>query len=601
VVPGSDVVIVGTTFRSKFGDYYNGKANLQNAIATKAATLATWAGTTGTGKPSDNATVGAVAGTNLKDSYGNVLADGAVKNNQSAFSPKYVWEFRNTLDGWSTAGASATPGADAVTLTSTTVDPNFLSPSVSVAGGLYTKVRARVRRTAGAGWDGILFYTNSAHGYSSSFCRAIPDTTSGAFTVLEWDMENLPAGGTDWTAGTTTLIRIDLGTSAADVFEIDWIAVGKVGPVTIGDLGYSGALNATANVMTSGAVAPAAPNNGDVWIDTNAPTTIRTRVAGAWVAGGNIPTSLSHVSTTEAGKLGGIAAGATVGAPSGTNVGSTAATTVESNAAAGASANSQISGINSAIADKLSKTSPSSLAATVTMANGGSFLSGTTANGVYMAPTGLFGVQGGVAKFSVPISGDPTFAGQLTAAYGTFGAVMLPTGGYVASGAFTSYAWPAGTGTGFYLGPEGLLIGNPSGPGFFQYEITTGKLLTNNFTIINGVATFSGKISGATYDPYSVPAITAINSGGANGSRNVNTNPAAPTGGVAPYTYLWTVSGDPGLNYKINGGSTSTFVSVYASGTNYAGSVYCNVTVTDANGRTAQGSTSLNITFGVPP
>lgn len=42
-IPGSDVVIVGTTFRTKFGDVYVARQALLNQIAATAATLATWA------------------------------------------------------------------------------------------------------------------------------------------------------------------------------------------------------------------------------------------------------------------------------------------------------------------------------------------------------------------------------------------------------------------------------------------------------------------------------------------------------------------------------------------------------------------------------
>ncbi|MFM2056034.1 MAG: hypothetical protein RLY71_419 [Pseudomonadota bacterium] len=45
-----------------------------------ASTTSTWSGVSGTGKPADNATVGAQAGVNLKDSGGTTLGDAAIKN-----------------------------------------------------------------------------------------------------------------------------------------------------------------------------------------------------------------------------------------------------------------------------------------------------------------------------------------------------------------------------------------------------------------------------------------------------------------------------------------------------------------------------------------
>lgn len=83
------------------------------------------------------------------------------------------------------------------------------------------------------------------------------------------------------------------------------------GKVTIGGLGYTGHLGATKNIVTSGATAPSSPSDGDIWVNTNAPVTILTRVGGAWVVGGNVPTALSQVDSSAASKLSGIASGAT--------------------------------------------------------------------------------------------------------------------------------------------------------------------------------------------------------------------------------------------------------------------------------------------------
>lgn len=57
-------------------------------------------------------------------------------------------------------------------------------------------------------------------------------------------------------------------------------------------------------------------------------------------------------------------------------------------------------------------------------------------------------------------------------------------------GSFTSYAWPT-SGTGFYLGPEGLLLGNANTGKYFQVT-SSGNIYAPNFSIIDGNATFSG-------------------------------------------------------------------------------------------------------------
>lgn len=118
------------------------------------------------------------------------------------------------------------------------------------------------------------------------------------------------------------------------------------GAVTINGLGYTGALNATVNIVTSSSTAPSSPNNGDIWIDTSVtPNLTKVRVAGSWIVGANYVTNTNQV-TDGAGlgntavwnsvasrplnlgdldgaansKLGGIQAGATVGAVWGTNL-----------------------------------------------------------------------------------------------------------------------------------------------------------------------------------------------------------------------------------------------------------------------------------------
>jgi hypothetical protein len=60
-----DTAIDPTTWKAKWNAYYDEKQKLINALAAKSATLSTWGGVTGTGKPADNATVGATFGTNV--------------------------------------------------------------------------------------------------------------------------------------------------------------------------------------------------------------------------------------------------------------------------------------------------------------------------------------------------------------------------------------------------------------------------------------------------------------------------------------------------------------------------------------------------------
>lgn len=185
------------------------------------------------------------------------LVQGVGDADLTTWQPVMTWEFRSSLDGWGTTNITATQNADSVSLAATTADPNFTRTGLSINGGLASKVRVRLRRTAGSGWDGKLYYGTAGHGYSESYHKRIdtdPTTNVGEWVVVEWDMEALTAGGTDWVSSTITSLRFDLGAATGSNFEIDWISIGKTGPVTIGGLGYTGDLNATNGAPTGTSV-----------------------------------------------------------------------------------------------------------------------------------------------------------------------------------------------------------------------------------------------------------------------------------------------------------------------------------------------------------
>lgn len=140
-----------------------------------------------------------------------------------------VYSFDASAEGWTATGATATVSGGLVSLASSGTDPIFRSAAgLSIAGGTYKKVRARFRSlTAGAAWDGKVFYTTGGHGESASFYKSIPASpgwASGDWCIGEWDMAALTVGGSDWTSNTITRLRLDLAAQAVTV-EIDWIAL----------------------------------------------------------------------------------------------------------------------------------------------------------------------------------------------------------------------------------------------------------------------------------------------------------------------------------------------------------------------------------------
>jgi hypothetical protein len=67
----------------------------------------------------------------------------------------------------------------------------------------------------------------------------------------------------------------------------------------------------------------------------------------------------------------------------------------------------------------------------------------------------------------------------------------------ISGGTYTGYNWPS-SGTGFHLGPSGLLLGRyvPSDPtsGYFQFDTATKAIYMNGMSIVNGQIAFSGTV-----------------------------------------------------------------------------------------------------------
>jgi len=173
------------------------------------------------------------------------------RNADADYTATIQWEFRNSDDGWQGVNINTTKNADSLTLASNG-DAMFNSPAISINGAIYNKVRARIRRLAGTSWQGQLFYHTTgtgSHGASGSYLKTVaPDPTKlNEWVVVEWDMTDLGStGGNDWITHQIIKIRLDLGsTTTTDVFEVDWVSIGRAGAATLDDLGFTGDRDAT--------------------------------------------------------------------------------------------------------------------------------------------------------------------------------------------------------------------------------------------------------------------------------------------------------------------------------------------------------------------
>ena len=138
----------------------------------------------------------------------------AVSQIASGLAPAYNWQF-NLLGNWT--GTNCTPTLGALTTTVSIASSGaYLAISGISFAATNNVVRVRMRQLAGSGW-------NVALKWGASFAN------SQAFTApsdpTQWTILSISIADPTW-IGTLTALRLTLGTSNADLFEIDYITVG---------------------------------------------------------------------------------------------------------------------------------------------------------------------------------------------------------------------------------------------------------------------------------------------------------------------------------------------------------------------------------------
>ncbi|MBH3377271.1 phage tail tip fiber protein [Pseudomonas asiatica] len=153
-------------------------------------------------------------------------------------APGSLWQFETTTEGWAGGNATLAVSNGVLTVTPTTPDPQLISSgsglTLSIAGAQYTRVRAAITRRAGAAsvWTGTLYYATASHGFAAEYrnVAANPNLAVGQSAVVEWDMASPTTGGDDWVKSVIGRLRFNFANDLASVFDIHWIAVGRVGP-----------------------------------------------------------------------------------------------------------------------------------------------------------------------------------------------------------------------------------------------------------------------------------------------------------------------------------------------------------------------------------
>lgn len=136
------------------------------------------------------------------------------------------WYFDNTANGWGGFGATLTTDPYGVIVTSTSTDPMFYITGLSVTGSVYKNVKVRVKRLAGSGWQGTLYYHTAGHGASESYKKDFAEPENFSNTIeITLDMSQLTAGGSDWATSVIDSLRFDFGTTTEDVFQVEYVAL----------------------------------------------------------------------------------------------------------------------------------------------------------------------------------------------------------------------------------------------------------------------------------------------------------------------------------------------------------------------------------------
>lgn len=387
---GSNTAIVGSTFRSNWKVMYDARQALLNDIAVEAGKVAVWATISGTGKPADNATVGAPAGTNVgstlaqtvESNASTALANAATANATLADiasdsiltpgeKPTIVLSYDNIVNEQSGIDAQAT--SYAVTTEKTTYD-NAVSALTAYLGTL-------------AGWNtipgsnvtivGTTFRTKFSDVYTarqavlnkiSANAKVLADAAQAQANTATTNASNAQTSANTANSAIADIASDNLLTaSEKQAIRLEWNTVisEKAGINTLSSVysatsaentAYNSAMQTLGTYLNAGVAYTLSTSTPPTWIN-DASLGSNTVIVGStfrtnWKNMYDARQALLNDIAVEAGKVavwssvsgsGKPADNATVGAPAGTNVAGVLAETLVTQAAAGAAADTVLS------------------------------------------------------------------------------------------------------------------------------------------------------------------------------------------------------------------------------------------------------------------
>lgn len=157
-----------------------------------------------------------------------------VEATAAGFDAAKGWEFDGGDTGteWVANDATITTVDNRLRLVPTGASPFIQTSGITgVHGGINNIVRLKITRRAGSTWNGRVFFSNASHSFDAAYFKFIPNPNLaiGQTATIDWKMDELTEGGTNWKDSTSiTGLRVALGLQA-DQFDIDFIAIGKLG------------------------------------------------------------------------------------------------------------------------------------------------------------------------------------------------------------------------------------------------------------------------------------------------------------------------------------------------------------------------------------
>lgn len=139
----------------------------------------------------------------------------------------YEFSANGVLEGWTVSGATQVVNNGVNTLQSTGTDPLLVRSlgDMFFYGCEHPVIKVKIRRVAGSGWDGTVYYSTPGHIIGTGYKEVTSDTSPaiGETKIITFDMNTLTTGGSDWMASKIESVQFEFGNTAADVFEIDYI------------------------------------------------------------------------------------------------------------------------------------------------------------------------------------------------------------------------------------------------------------------------------------------------------------------------------------------------------------------------------------------